>query len=113
MRWIKKEHSLKVSITERRSKGKLLQNFRRPLIQWSGKAWKIVATLWVSISFKSRWQTKWCTDMKELFSIVYRRPVSSKFREKNDVTFYRQQNKAHQILAACKLEKHLLYLNLT
>ena len=30
MRWIKKEHSLKVSRTEGRSKGKLLQNFRRP-----------------------------------------------------------------------------------
>ena len=41
MRWIKKEHLLKVSRTEGRTKGRLLQNFRRPsklLIKWSGKA---------------------------------------------------------------------------
>ena len=46
--------------------------------------------------------------MKELFIIIYRRPVPSKFREKNDVKFYRQENKAHQILAGCKPEKLLV-----
>ena len=44
-----------------------------------------VATLWVSILFKSRWQTKWYTGMKEIFIIIsskYRRPVPSKFKQK-------------------------------
>ena len=36
MRWIKKEHSLKLLRTEWRSKGKLLQNYRRPSkLAWS------------------------------------------------------------------------------
>ena len=43
-----------------------------------------VATLWVSILFKSRWQTKWYTGMKEIFIIIsskYRRPVPRKLKE--------------------------------
>ena len=47
--------------------------------------------------------------MKELFTIIYRRPVPKKFREKNDVTFFRPQNKAHQRLAGCKPEKLLVW----
>ena len=47
--------------------------------------------------------------MKELFIIMYRRPVpKANSEKKNDVTFYRQQNKAHQILAGCKPGKLLV-----
>ena len=42
--------------------------------------------------------------MEELFVIIYKRPVPSKFREKNNGTFKRQQNKAHQTIAGCKPE---------
>ena len=41
MRWIKKEYSLKVSRTDERSKGMLLQNLdnlQNLLIKWSGNA---------------------------------------------------------------------------
>ena len=92
MRWIKKEYSLKLSRTEGRSKGKLIQNFERPSkladkVIWQSQRRESVATLWVSTSFKSRWQNKWCTDMKELFIITYRRLVPSKFKEEIDEKF--------------------------
>ena len=110
MRWIKKDHSLKISRTEGRLKGKLLQNFRRSSKLADNVIGKASAEkAWVLYEFPFRlnpsdkpndvqtWKNYWSLYTEDQFQANSEKKMMGHFRGKQD--------KAHQILAGCKPEK--------